>query len=510
MSFIEDTELATPCLKNQIPYMFYLIKLFPEITIKSRVVRRRFTRQLRKNLYKVLRELDHGIQVRSEWDAFEVESNLSNVTKIVQLEEKFRCVPGVGQVYKVDKYPLPSMEEMFQFAKKVYFDSIKGKTFAVRCKRMGKHPFTSVDVERYVGGRVNEECETAGVKLKNPDITISLEIRDEYFYIVRKKISGLGGFPLGCQDSVLSLISGGFDSSVSSYLSIKRGLQTHYCFFNLGGKAHELAVKEIALFLWLKFHSSHRVKFILVPFESVLEEILKKVENSYRGVILKRMMLRAANRVGAKLGLEAIVTGESIAQVSSQTLANLSVIDEVSNSLVLRPLCTTDKQEIINIARQIGTEEFSKNVPEYCAAISKNPSTKAKSVRIEKEESRLDMEVLEKAIQDTRYELITEISQDLTQEITEVEVVHSAKKGDIVIDIRHPSEQKVTPLSLKEGIKIINIPFYKLRSTMQELESDQYYLLYCEKGMMSRLQAAYLNDDGHRNIAVLELRDEET
>ena len=135
--------------------------------------------------------------------------------------------------------------------------------------------------------------------------------------MVRDQRDGLGGFPLGCQDSVLSLISGGFDSSVSSYLCIKRGLQTHYCFFNLGGRAHELAVKEVALFLWMKYHSSHRVKFISVHFEGVVEEILEKVDNSHMGVILKRMMLRSAEQIAAGLHIEALVTGESVAQLSS-------------------------------------------------------------------------------------------------------------------------------------------------------------------------------------------------
>ena len=102
----------------------------------------------------------------------------------------------------------------------------------------------------------------------------------------------------------------------------------------------------------MKFHSSHRVKFVSVPFERVVEEILKNVEDSQMGVVLKRMMIRAGDLIAKKLGLNALVTGESIAQVSSQTLANLSVIDDVSKSLILRPLCTSDKQEIINIARE--------------------------------------------------------------------------------------------------------------------------------------------------------------
>ena len=324
-----------------------------------------------------------------------------------------------------------------------------------------------------------------------------------------QKIIGLGGFPLGCQDSVLSLISGGFDSPVSSYLCIKRGLQTHYCFFNLGGKVHELAVKEIVLFLWLKFHGSHRVKFVSVPFEHVLEEILTKIDNSQMGVVLKRMMLRAADKVAAKLNIEAIVTGESVAQVSSQTLANLSTIDEVSESLVLRPLCTSDKQEIINTARLIGTEDFSKSIPEYCAVISKKPATKSKLSRIKKEEARLDMAILEKAVEDANYQLITEISDDFSEGKTEVKIVSSIENGSTVIDIRHPNDQEITPLKLRKEIKTINIPFYRLRTYSQELEPNEQYLLYCERGMISRLHAGYLMDAGYDNVAVLEFRNEE-
>src|SRR5690606_3472936 len=169
-------------------------------------------------------------------------------------------------------------------------------------------------------------------------------------FVIANKNRGLGGYPLGEQDPVLSLISGGFDSTVSTYLCIKRGLRAHYCFFNLGGRAHELGVKEVAYYLWNKYGSSHRVKFITVPFEDVVREILESVDNAYMGVVLKRMMLRAAEKVAASLEIPALVTGESVAQVSSQTLINLSVIDRATDMLVLRPLSTMDKGEIIGIS----------------------------------------------------------------------------------------------------------------------------------------------------------------
>ena len=177
----------------------------------------------------------------------------------------------------------------------------RDKTFCVRVKRTGSHDFTSNQVEQYVGGGLNQNTEAAGVKLKNPDVTVRLEIKDDNFYVIESTQPGLGGFPIGTQDSVISLISGGFDSNVASYLSMKRGLRTHFLFFNLGGRAHELGVKEVAHFLWSKYGASHSVKFITVPFEEVVAEILEKVDNSQMGVILKRMMLRAASQVAGKL-----------------------------------------------------------------------------------------------------------------------------------------------------------------------------------------------------------------
>ncbi|GJM13301.1 MAG: tRNA sulfurtransferase [Pseudohongiella sp.] len=488
--------------------MLFLVKLFPEITIKTRPVRRRFIRQLRKNIRSVLYEFDSSVSVVGEWDNLEVETSTEAPEVIAQISDRLACTPGIAKILQVDKYPLTDMDSILALALQYYGDELLGKTFAVRCKRTGKHAFKSVDVERHVGAGLNTQIETAGVRLKGPDVTVLIEVRDDSVFMVRGQRLGIGGFPLGCQDSVMSLISGGFDSSVSSYLCIKRGLQTHYCFFNLGGRAHELAVKEVALFLWMKYHSSHRVKFVSVPFEGVVEEILTKVDNSQMGVILKRMMLRAAEQVAASLHIEALVTGESVAQVSSQTLPNLAVIDSVTESLVLRPLATTDKQEIIDIAREIGTEEFSKDIPEYCAVISNKPTTRAKLHRIEREESHFDFAVLDEALAAARHQLINDLVADLDGGTAEVNIVTSLAGDSTVIDIRHPDEVDIKPLVFAgqdEPGELLNIPFYQLRSGFDELDRSKNYLLYCGKGMMSRLHAANLIDEGFSNVAVLEL-----
>jgi thiamine biosynthesis protein ThiI len=183
------------------------------------------------------------------------------------------------------------------------------------------------------------------------------------------------------------------------------------------------------------------------------------------------------------------------------------VIDDVSELLVLRPLCTTDKQTIIDTARSIGTEEFSKHIPEFCAVISNHPTTKAKPQRIEDEEARFDFSKLDAAIASARFQLITEVVEDLGSGSAELKVAAAPDAGQVVIEIRHPSEIELSPMpDLADAPEVLEIPFYQLRAHFEHLDPDTQYLLYCDQGMMSRLHAAHLDDEGFVNVAVLDLR----
>lgn len=493
--------------------MKYLIKYSPEMTTKSRIVRIRFCKQLRKNLARLLK-LHHGlvdqasaphapdaINVQAHWDYLEIAIPPTCEHLVPGIENTLRNTPGIWSYSSVQAHPLGDFPEMLALTKALYAERLQGKTFAVRCRRAGKHAFKSMDVERYLGAGLLQQTEAAGVKLDNPQVTVALEIRDQDLFLVEASKSGIGGFPIGTQDSVLSLISGGFDSAVTSFLAMKRGLRTHFLFFNLGGSEHEIAVKEVALYLWLKFGASHAVQFITVPFEGVVTEILEKVENSQMGVVLKRMMLRAANRVAADLKVEALVTGESVAQVSSQTLVNLAVIDEASSMMVLRPLCMTDKQDIVDLARQIGTEEFSAVIPEYCGVISVKPTTRAKRYKIEREEQKFDFAVLDKAVAERVALDIRKMQEAAVLPAAPVPEVARPPSTAVVIDIRHPDEEELEPLLLADTA-VLRLPFYKLNQAFPELPAGQEYLLYCARGVMSRLHAAHLREKGYGNVGV--------
>lgn len=447
--------------------------------------------------------LDDAIEVSSHWDYLQVTVPEALFGLQQSLEKTLSDTPGISTYARVHQYALVDFEDLFRHTLEHYRERLAGKTFAVRCKRVGKHSFTSVDVESYVGGGLRQQSQAAGVKLKHPELTVRLEIRDQEVFIIDEIKTGLGGFPLGTQDVVLSLISGGFDSAVSSYMSIRRGLTTHFCFFNLGGREDEIAVKEVALYLWMRYASSHPVKFVTVPFERVVNEIIEKVDNSQMGVVLKRMMLRAAEAVAEEMKISALVTGEAVAQVSSQTLPNLAVIDQVSDILVLRPLIMSEKQDIIDLARKIGTEEFSAVIPEYCGVISVKPTTRASFSRIEREERQFDMEILKSAIRD-RVELsIDRVGREegsVQQDSLRIE----AEAGSAtIIDIRHPDEEERKPLILQSQ-KILKIPFFKLNSLFNsgQLDKSVEYLLYCDKGIMSRLHASFLIEQGFKNVGV--------
>ena len=479
--------------------MKFVVKYFSEIAIKSKPVSRRFIRQLAENLRAVLRDIDPAVAVHRGWDKLQVETRLEDHTVLAQMIQAMCNAPVITYVLEVSEHPLPELSDIVERVLPVYAERLAGQTFAVRCKRNGSHDFTSVEVERQVGGDLLARTTAAGVKLKQPEVTVDLEISKQTLFVIGQRHRGLGGYPIGSIDPVLSLISGGFDSPVASYLTMKRGMRTHFLFFNLGGRDHEIGVKEVALYLWQKYGCNQRVLFISVPFEEVVAELLSNVQDSQMGVILKRMMLRVGDRLAQELEIDALVTGECVAQVSSQTLRNLAVIDRVTDRLVLRPLIATDKEDIVRMAAKIGTQEFAANMPEYCGVISVNPTTRARLDRVEAQELKFDMAILDRAMANKRQTRIDRLAHEELERV-DVEVLSVPLAQSTIVDIRHPGEEELAPLEVH--VPVIKIPFYELHSRASELVQGHTYMLYCGKGVMSRLHASHLLDAGELDVKV--------
>jgi thiamine biosynthesis protein ThiI len=270
-------------------------------------------------------------------------------------------------------------------------------------------------------------------------------------------------------------------------------------FFNLGGHEHEIGVRSLCEYLWSQFGKSHKVKFIAVDFSAVVSDILRHSSPGNMGVILKRMMLRAASLVADNLHINALVTGESMGQVASQTLANLHVIDQVTSKLMLRPLIAQDKEAIINIARKIGTENFSKVIPEYCGALSTNPDIAVAFEEIEMEENKLNLELVRQAVIAADVEDIRNINTQVPRSaISKGEDIDSSA---LILDIRDPEQVNSSPLKHVKN-KVIALPFYRVESQFIKLDQTKHYLLYCDRGLMSQLQVALLTEKGFNNVSV--------
>ena len=464
----------------------FILKLFPEIMIKGSSAKRQMVGQLYSNLMSILEHIDTTITVKKFSDKIEV---VSPVEVLPEVRQRLLDTSGIEQILEVLQVDgMDTLEKIKEKIGELTIDSLEGKTFVVRAKRTGTHTFSSIELERTVGGYLLAHSNATKVDLKNPDVRISMELIESQLNFITTKYKGLSGFPIGTQGDILSLMSGGFDSTVASYLTMKRGIKTHFVFFNLGGMAHEIGVKQVALYLWSKFGSSHKVKFITVDFQDVVEEIFRSTPPTYMGVTLKRLMLMASEKVADELEIDALLTGESVAQVSSQTLRNLAIIDEVSNKLILRPLSTMNKPEIIDIANNIGTRHFAESMPEYCGVISQNPIIHGSFKRMQKVAKQFNYDVLDSAVTDAKHIYVHDIIDDVTS-LEAVEVVQDLKGGEyVVIDIRPEDE------CIQTECENIKIPFHKLKTEFAKLPKDKEYLLYCEKGIMSQLHAQYLKD----------------
>ena len=455
--------------------------------IKGSSAKRQMVGQLYTNLTSILEKISSDIAVRKFSDKIEV---VAPFDSLAEVRQKLLDTSGIEQILEALQFnDMDSLDKIKVKVGELVIDSLEGKTFVVRAKRTGKHDFRSVELEQTVGGYLLAHSKAKAVELKNPEITVRMELIENQLNVITTKYKGLSGFPIGTQGDVLSLMSGGFDSTVASYLTMKRGIKTHFVFFNLGGNAHEIGVKQVALYLWSKFGSSHKVKFVTVDFQDVIEEIFRSTPPTYMGVVLKRLMLMASEKVAKDMEIDALVTGESVAQVSSQTLRNLALIDEVSNMLILRPLSTMNKPEIISIANDIGTRQFAETMPEYCGVISQNPIIHGSFKRIEKIAQKFNYEVLDDAVSNAISIYVHDIIDDV-KSLEAIEVVDDLTTGKyIVIDIRPEDE------CIETSAKSIKIPFHKLKKEFPKLQQDKEYLLYCEKGIMSQLHAQYLRDE---------------
>ena len=347
-----------------------------------------------------IRKAQSTIYVEPGDDDFDFPEALERVSRIFGIAGFSRacvCEKDIDDILeKSVEYLRPSLENI--------------KTFKVEAKRADKNfPLTSPEISRELGGALLAAFPHLKVDVHNPERTVFVEIRDYSAYVRAEQIQGAGGLPVGTAGTASILISGGIDSPVAAWMMAKRGLRLNAIHFASPPYTSKRAELKVRTLLGKVAAYSGTINLAIVPFTEIQDLIAENCPEEYFTLIMRRMMMRISERIAEKSGSLALITGESLGQVASQTLPALVTTDAVSNIPVLRPLIGMDKEEIIRISRKIDAFETSILPYEDCCTVftPKHPKTRPTLAACEEAESALNIEeLIEKAIQNTEYSFI--------------------------------------------------------------------------------------------------------
>lgn len=370
-----------------------MVRIAPEITIKSNSVRAKFVRALERNLRAALKARGITATIETTWSRLYVTSDDGTVGEI--LSQVF----GISSYSVIEHTSASDLETMAAMAKEHYSEAARNKSFCVRIRRRGKVGYTSVEAERKVGSALMPVARK--VKLVDPEFKLSIEANPDGALYYSTKHPGPGGLPLGVEGKVLVLMSGGFDSPVAAWRMMKRGLACDFVFWNMAGKEYLDGTVAVTKALVDGWSHGHKPRFFVGDFHPIMAAITKGASRGFGQILLKRQMLKAAVAIGDEglIKYDALVKGDAIGQVSSQTLSNLVAIDDACPRLVLRPLIGFDKTEIIEASRKIGTYYLSEKIKEHCAITPKNPKTRCTIAMARSEDARLDDSLIEGVVQ---------------------------------------------------------------------------------------------------------------
>ena len=326
-------------------------------------------------------------------------------TEDCDMEAAFKAARQVFGIVTVAR-AVPCAKEMdaiVETAKTYLADEFaKARTFKVESRRADKQfPMNSIQISQYVGGELGQFFNVKA-DMHHPDLTVYVEIREKYAYIHTPSVPGAGGLPIGMGGRAVSLLSGGIDSPVASYMMAKRGVQLEMIHFASPPYTSEQAREKVLQLARELVPWCGRLTVHVVPFAEIQEEIRRSCPEDHFTLIMRRFMMRLADALAHELGCGALVTGECLGQVASQTMAALAVSEDAATLPVLRPLIGMDKEEIVRIARHIGTFDTSILPYEDCCTVftPRHPKTRPSLEEIQEAEAALDIDgLIETAMQ---------------------------------------------------------------------------------------------------------------
>ncbi len=375
-----------------------------EIVLKG-LNRRQFEDKLIKNIKKTLRHLGD----------FEIKNAQSTISIIPQDDfidldevcEQVRKIFGIVTYSRAAVCPEKTLESILKTAPEYLEEQLReAKTFKVEAKRSDKKfPFKSPEIARETGAAILRAFPNLKVDVHNPELTVTVEVRDYNAYIRGKALKGAGGIPVGTGGNAVILISGGLDSPVAAYMMAKRGVRLTAVHFASPPYTSERAEQKVVKLLKRVAQYSGDMIMYTVPFTEIQETIREKCPEEYFTLIMRRLMMKISERVARERGCQALITGESLGQVASQTIGAIVCTDDAANLPVFRPLIGMDKQEIIDISYKIDTYDISIEPYEDCCTVftPKHPRTKPVLERVVDAENKGGFEpMIEKALQNLK------------------------------------------------------------------------------------------------------------
>lgn len=379
---------------------------YGELSTKGRN-KKMFTQKLASNIKKALVDFPQ-VKVIPDYDFMYLDLHEAPEEAVIEKVKPIFGIQSISPVYIVEK----DME----VAKKVVLDllsqeDLEGKTFKIMTRR-SDHTFEmdTNQINLFLGDAVLEAFPDIKVQLKQPDITVRIDVRREHLMVSLKTIQGAGGLPVGTSGRVMLMLSGGIDSPVAGYLAMKRGMEIQCVHFASPPYTSPQALEKTKLLAAKIARFGGSIQFLTVPFSRIQEEIKKSVPEAYLMTIMRRLMLRITDQLRENARALAIANGESVGQVASQTLDSMVAINDVTNTPIIRPVATMDKLDIIKVAEEIDTFELSIQPFEDCCTVFAPPSpkTKPKLEKARQYEARLDVEgLIKEAVEGTVIEEIT-------------------------------------------------------------------------------------------------------
>ena len=381
---------------------------FGELSTKGKN-KKDFIRTLSDNVKNALKDWPE-LSFETRYDHIYVGLNGLDYEPVIERLQDVSGIHALSLVYRCDK----DVETMKESALRLINEE-EGKTFKVKVKRGDKtYPLISDEITRIVAGHILRNTQHLKVDVHNPDILLSIEVRQEAAYIFCKTFLGAGGYPLGVGGKTMHMLSGGIDSPVAAYLMMKRGVSIECIHFASPPYTQMGVIYKLEDLLKVLTRYQPRIRLHIVPFTKIQEAIYDNAPESYCITLMRRMMFRLADALSKRRRCPVISSGESIGQVASQTLQSMHVINAVTNTPVIRPLATTDKLEIIKISKKIGTYDISIRPYEDCCTIftPKAPKTMPHLDEVEAFEKKFDYEsMIRDAINNVEVKIITSESQ---------------------------------------------------------------------------------------------------